>query len=69
MAAVAMIPAFRGPDGKTLTRSWLETTLSIGQGGALVLVAWLSELNDRTGTSKSGLRRCNRHPPPDRREY
>jgi DHA1 family tetracycline resistance protein-like MFS transporter len=28
---------------------WLETALSVGQGGALVLAAWLSELSARNG--------------------
>jgi MFS transporter, DHA1 family, tetracycline resistance protein len=28
---------------------WLETVLSVGQGGALVLAAWLSELSARNG--------------------
>jgi MFS family permease len=34
---------------------WLETALSIGQGGALVLAAWLSGLSERTGLGIAAL--------------
>jgi MFS family permease len=34
---------------------WLETALSIGQGGALFLAAWLSGLSERTGLSIAAL--------------
>ncbi len=34
---------------------WLETALSIGQGGALVLAAWLSGLNARNGLLAAAL--------------
>src|SRR5579875_1133862 len=34
---------------------WLETALSIGQGGALILAAWLSTLSERTGLSIAAL--------------
>jgi MFS family permease len=34
---------------------WLETALSIGQGGALILAAWLSTLSERTGLAIAAL--------------
>jgi MFS family permease len=34
---------------------WLETALSVGQGGALFLAAWLSGLNERTGLAIAAL--------------
>jgi MFS family permease len=34
---------------------WLETALSIGQGGALVLAAWLSGLGEKTGLGIAAL--------------
>jgi MFS family permease len=34
---------------------WLETALSVGQGGALVLAAWLSTLHERTGLAIAAL--------------
>ncbi|HEX4059555.1 MAG TPA: MFS transporter [Streptosporangiaceae bacterium] len=34
---------------------WLETALSIGQGGALILAAWLSTLGERTGLGIAAL--------------
>jgi MFS family permease len=34
---------------------WLETALSIGQGGALFLAAWLSTLSERTGLAIAAL--------------
>jgi MFS family permease len=34
---------------------WLETALSVGQGGALILAAWLSTLHERTGLAIAAL--------------
>jgi MFS family permease len=34
---------------------WLETALSVGQGGALILAAWLSGLGERTGLGIAAL--------------
>jgi MFS family permease len=34
---------------------WLETALSIGQGGALILAAWLTTLDERTGLAIAAL--------------
>jgi MFS family permease len=34
---------------------WLETALSVGQGGALILAAWLSGLSQRTGLGIAAL--------------
>jgi DHA1 family tetracycline resistance protein-like MFS transporter len=34
---------------------WLETALSIGQGGALLLAAWLSGLSEKTGLAIAAL--------------
>ena len=34
---------------------WLETALSVGQGGALILAAWLSGLSERTGLGIAAL--------------
>src|SRR5580692_2158938 len=34
---------------------WLETALSVGQGAALILAAWLSTLDERTGLAIAAL--------------
>jgi MFS family permease len=46
----------RRPEGEWNQRlGWLETALSVGQGGALVLAAWLSGLGLRTGLGIAAL--------------
>lgn len=46
----------RRPEGEWNQRlGWLETALSVGQGGALLLAAWLSGLSGRTGLGIAAL--------------
>ena len=46
----------RRPEGEWNQRlGWLETALSIGQGGALFLAAWLSGLSEKTGLGIAAL--------------
>jgi MFS family permease len=46
----------RRPEGEWNQRlGWLETALSVGQGGGLILAAWLSTLDERTGLAIAAL--------------